>query len=203
MTGYTTRAFMDDAKKLLEGGDTAEAKQEIAERLSTLSQRDDLTRFAAQMGPTDASNHTYLLWREPPYFTLIMVRFDEHFVSPVHDHADHWIAACCYRGADRWDLYERSDGRSGPGEFKLELVDQQVLQPGDSILLGPPPRTVHSHNNVAAGDTLELIFSAAPPTPAKDRMMFDMASGICVPSWYEISDQLSGATFPPTVPAGS
>lgn len=201
MTSYTTPAFMQDARKLLEGGEAPEVKQEIAERLSTLSQRDDLTRYAAQLGPTDASNDTYLLWREPPFFTLIMVRFDQYFLSPVHDHADHWIAACCYRGADRWDLYERSDGRRGPGEFELDLVDQVLLEPGDSILLGPPPRTIHSHNNVASGDTLELIFSSAPPTPAKDRMMFDLSTGTCVPSWYEISEQLSGAYFPPRLEA--
>jgi predicted metal-dependent enzyme (double-stranded beta helix superfamily) len=194
---YTTAAFMGDAKRLLdEGGYTNEVKMEIAARLSDLAKRDDLTRFAAQLGPTDASNHTYLLWREPPFFTLLMVRFDEHFLSPVHDHAEHWIAACCYRGADRWDLYERTDGNSGPGEFELDLVDQVLLKPGDSIVLAPP-RSVHSHNNVAPGDTLELIFSAAPPTPAKSRMMFDLATGVCVPSWYEISDQLSGEFFPP------
>ena len=200
---YTTRAFMEDAKKLLENGHTPEAKDEIAARLSELAQRDDLTRFAAQLGPTDASNHTYLLWREPPHLTLIMVRFDEHFLSPIHDHREHWIAACCYRGADRWDLYERTDGKSGPGGFDLELRDQVLLTPGDSIVLPPPPAAVHSHNNVASGDTLELIFSAAPPTPAKDRMMFDLPSGICVPSWYEISEQLTGEYFPPRLEGGT
>lgn len=197
-TNYDVAAFMGEAKQILaDDGPLPEAKAAIADRLSVLSQRDDLTRFGMQLGPTDASNNTYLMWREPPYFTLLMVKFDEHFLSPVHNHGDHWIVACGYRGADRWDLYERRDGRSEAGPCDVVQVDEILLKPGDTVAMPPPPRAIHSHNNVTSGNSLELIFSAAPPTPAKDRMLFDIPDGTCRPSWYEISDQLQGNHFPP------
>jgi predicted metal-dependent enzyme (double-stranded beta helix superfamily) len=194
---YTIERFMTDAKDLLSSSEDSSPWEAIGERLSALSRRDDLTAYGAQLGPTDASNGTYLLWREPPFFTLLLVRFDEHFRSPVHDHRDHHIVACAYRGIDRWDLYERVDDGGGPGPCTLELVEQVELRSGDSVALTGPPRSIHSHNNVARGDTLELIFSATPPTPASDRLMFDLSTGTCRASWYEIADQLQGDYFPP------
>ena len=195
---YTVKQFMADAKALL-GGDAPleDVKASLGERLSVLSRRDDLTSYAAQMGPTDASNATYLLWREPPHFTLVLIKLDEHFRSPVHEHGDHWVVACGYRGSDRWDVYERTDGRTGPGDCSVELVDQVVLNPGDPIAMPPPPRAIHSHNNLWNGDTLELIFSAAKPIPAAERMIYDVPGSTCQPSWFEVGDQLRGDHFPP------
>ena len=197
-TSYTVEAFMGDAKAILSGGaPLEEIKTEIGQRLSALGKRDDLTCMAAQFGPTDASNGTYLLWREPPYFTLVLIRLDEHFRSPVHDHANHWVVASCYKGVDRWDIYERTDGGTGSGACALELADQVVLNPGDFIAMPPPPQAIHSHTNLARGDTLELIFSAAKPIAAADRMIYDLPGSKCQPSWFEVADQLQGDWFPP------
>jgi predicted metal-dependent enzyme (double-stranded beta helix superfamily) len=193
---YSIRQFMSDAKSILDSGsDLPSIQGDLAQRLSKLSQRDDLLRYGAQLGPTDASNASYLLWREPPHFTLMTVKFDQYFASPVHDHGDHWIVACGYRGTDRWDIYQRTDGRTGPGHATLELADQIVLTPGDTAALRPP-RSIHSHNNIANGDTLELIFSAVRPIPAAERMIYDIPEGTCRPSHYEISQQLVGERYP-------
>ena len=114
--GYSIEQCMTEAKELLARSTDLEAtKWAIGARLQRLAQRDDLTRYALQLGPTDASNGTYLLWREPPFFTLVMIRLDEHFRSPVHEHGDHWVVACGYRGLDRWDVYERPSGQPAPG----------------------------------------------------------------------------------------
>lgn len=194
---YSIEQFMTDAKGLLQGdAPIDEVKAHLGERLSALAARDDLTCYGAQLGPTDASNGTYLLWREPPHFTLVMIRLDEFFRSPVHDHGDHWVVASCYRGIDGWDIYERTDGRTGPGSCNVELVDQVVLSPGDHVAMPPPPRAIHSHNNLNHGDTLELIFSAARPIPAAERMIYDVPASTCRPSWFEVGDQLQGDHFP-------
>ena len=187
---------MGEAKAALDAdSELATTQAEIADRLAVLSRRDDLLRYGMQLGPTDASNASYLLWREPPYFTLMIVKFDQHFASPVHDHGDHWIVACGYRGIDRWDVYERTDGATGPGDASLELVDQLTLNPGDTAALRAP-RSIHSHNNVADGDTLELIFSAVRPIPARERMIYDIPEGTCRASRFEISQQLVGERYP-------
>lgn len=195
---YDPKTFMADAQRILgQVGDLSSAQDEIAERLSHLAARDDLTRFGAQIGPSDAANGTFLIWREPPHFALLMVQFDEGWMSPVHDHQNHWIVACGYRGADRWDMYERKDDGNVMGHADLQLVDQVVVRPGDTISMPPPPRAIHSHNNVHNGPTLELIFSAAPPSPAAERHIYDVEASSCQPSWFEVSDQLVGDYFPP------
>lgn len=197
-THYAIADFMADAKAILATEqDVEEQKAAIGEKLQRLGERDDLTRYGAQLGPTDASNGSYLLWREPPYFTLMIVEFHEGYLSPVHDHGEHWIVACCYRGQDRWDLYERKDEMGVSGPCDIELVDQVVLNPGDVISMPQTPRSIHSHNNQHSGTTLELIFSAVEPIPAAKRMIYDVPASTCRPSWYEISDQLSGDYFPP------
>ena len=197
-TGYGVEQFMSDAKEILAGStDLETTKKAIGERLQQLARREDLTRYGLQLGPTDASNGSYLLWREPPHLTLIMIRLDEGFLSPVHEHGDHWVVSCCYRGIDRWDIYERGAGDPATGRCAVSLVDQIRLEAGDVAIMPPPPRAIHSHNNLHDGDTLELIFSAAEPIAADRRMIYDVPAGTCRPSWYEVSDQLRGDHFPP------
>lgn len=199
-TTYTIRQFMADAKKILDTGEElANIKAAIGERMSELSKRDDLIRHAAVIGPSDAASNNYLLWREPPYFSLVMVRFDEFFSSPVHEHGDFWIVACGYRGADRWDLYERKDGGIGPGPCQVELVDQVMVHPGDHLGMPPPPRAIHSHNNVNSGDTLELVFSSNAPLPASERLLYDLSEQVARPSWYEVSKIVQGDYYPQRV----
>jgi predicted metal-dependent enzyme (double-stranded beta helix superfamily) len=197
---YSVKAFMTDARRLLESGDAlGEVQQAIGERLVRLSDRDDLTTRAAHLGPSDASDGGYLLWREPPHFTLALVRFHEHYRSPVHDHGTHWVVAAGYRGVDRWDFYERLDGREQAGHARVELRDQVVLEQGTATSLPAPPRSIHAHNNLYAGDSLELIFSAAKPVPAQRRFIYDLDESTCQPSWFEVSSLLVGEHFPPQV----
>lgn len=59
---YTVAGFMQDAKRILETElPLAEKQAEIADRMSLLSQRDDLTRFAIPIGPADGSTQNFLL----------------------------------------------------------------------------------------------------------------------------------------------
>lgn len=78
---------MTEARALLEsGGELSDAKADISERLVQLSRRDDLTSSGCQVGPTDALNCGYLLWGEPPHFAQVLVRLDEPYNSPIHEH---------------------------------------------------------------------------------------------------------------------
>lgn len=197
---YNVEQFMSDARRILaDDAPLPGVKEALGARLEHLSKRDDLTRYGAQIGPSDAANGTYLLWREPPQFTLLMVQFDAGWMSPVHEHGASWIVGCGYRGADRWDMYERLDAGTAEGEARLELVDQILVTPGKSISMPEPPRAIHSHNNVHDGDTFELIFSASIPLSADERLLYQVEEETCHPSWFEVSNQLSGDYFPPRV----
>jgi predicted metal-dependent enzyme (double-stranded beta helix superfamily) len=194
---YTIRKFVAEAKEQLDRGlDLADLQQEVGERLVRLSERDDLTSQGAINGPSDASFNSYLLWREAPHLTVVLVEFEPYYRSPIHEHGDHWVVAAGYHGADRWDVYERLDDGSEPGKADLELVDQPVVRPGSWCALPPPPRSIHSHNNMVEGFTSELIFSAVAPLPKMERLHFDLDEGTCRESWFGAAEHLVGDSYP-------
>lgn len=195
---YAIPRFISDAKSILASDAGLEQKQAaIGERLSELSKRDDLTRFGFPLGPSDASTQNYLLWREPPYTALVLGQFDPGYLSPVHEHGDFWVVGCGYRGQDRWDMYERIDDGSRPGHAEVKMVDQWHIPPGKSVVMPKPPRAIHSHNNEAEGDTLELIFSAINPLSPEQRIVYDVEGKTCWQSGFNLAGILVGDNYPP------
>ncbi len=199
--GYSIQAFVEDAKAIMtEPGTVADKQDAVGHQLSELSRRDDLTRFGYPFGPTDASTANYLLWREPPFTALVLGQFDPGYLSPVHEHGAAWVTACGYAGEDRWDIYERLDDRSRPGFSDVRLVDQWALPPGRFVSMPSPPRAIHAHNNVTSQVTLELIFSYVEPLPQQDRLVYDVESGRCWPSPFNLGGALVGDRYPPFPP---
>ncbi len=199
---YSIRNFIADAKTILARDlPLQQQKEEIADRLRHLAARDDLTRFAHDLGPTDASSGTKLLWLEPPYTFLQLAKFDRHYRSPVHAHDDFWIVACGYRGCDRWDIYERVDDGSVPGHAEVRQVDEVLIPAGGVAWMREPPQAIHSHNNVFDGDSWELVFSAAEPIPHAQRLLFNLDENTCRGSHYNSSELFPGGLYPP--PPGS
>ena len=195
---YTVAQFMRDAQEVLDKDIPLEEKQQdIADRLSVLSQRDDLTRFAMPIGPADGSTQNYLLAFEPPFTLLGLSQFDPHYLSPVHEHGDFWVIACGWRGVDRWDMYERKDDGSVPGYADLELVDQIFLPRGATVWMPPPPKSIHSHNNETGGFNYELIFPAAEPMKVEDRLYYDVEERTCWPSLFPPSKIFPDSSWPP------
>lgn len=197
MTKYTIRGFIADAKAILATDDPLERKKEVlGERLAHLAKRDDLLRSGAALGPADASTENYLLWRESPNIVLLMAQFDQHYVSPVHEHDSYWVIGCGYRGRDRWDMYERLDDGSDPTYADLRLFDQYELAPGQYATMPTPPKAIHSHNNEFEGSTLELIFSAAEPNDPSKRVVYDVEEKSCRPSWWTPTGLYLGGDYP-------
>ena len=198
LSKYAIPQFIADAKSILASDNGLEQKQAaIGERLSELSKRDDLTRLGFPLGPSDASTQNFLLWREPPHTALVLGQFDPGYLSPVHEHGDFWVVGCCYRGQDRWDMYERIDNGSRPGHAEVKLVDQWHIPPGKAVWMPRPPRAIHSHNNESQGDTLELIFSAIKPLPPEKRLVYDVDGQACWPSGFNLAGILVGDYYPP------
>lgn len=197
MAGYRISAFIDDAKTIMASDrPLAERQDEMAERLAHLSKRDDLLRSGLALGPADASTQNYVLWRGAPNIFLGIAQFDEHYVSPVHEHDNYWVIACGYRGHDRWDMYERVDDGSVPGFADLRMYDQYRLLPGETAIMQPPPRSIHSHNNQYSGTTLELIFSMAEPSDPSRRIVYDVEDQTARLSAWKPNDLYLGGDYP-------
>lgn len=205
MTRYTIRGFIDDAKEIIARDAPLAARQEeIGDRLSHLSKRDDLVRSGLALGPADASTQNYVLWREKPNIFLGLAQFDQHYLSPIHEHDNYWIVACGYRGKDRWDMYERLDDQSEPGHAELQMYDQFHLAPGAVAIMQPPPRSIHSHNNEFAGTTQELIFSMAEPSDPSRRIVYDLDEKSARLSQWKPGELYVGGDYPgPTLRAAS
>lgn len=195
---YSIRDFVRDATSIVASGDElGHVQAEIGERLVTLAKRDDLTSHGAIIGPSDASFNSYLLWRETPHFYLALVQFEPEYRSPIHEHGDHWVVSAGHRGVDRWDVYERIDDRTVPGEAQLALHSQTAVIPGVWTVLPAPPRSIHSHNNLTSNFSSELIFSATKPLLAEERLHFDVEAGTCRPSWFAAGQHTIGESYPP------
>lgn len=198
---YSVSGFMRDADAILATDAPLEDKKaDIADRMSVLSRRDDLTRFALPIGHADGSTQNYLLAFEPPYTLLGLSQFDPHYYSPVHEHGDFWVIGCGWRGCDRWDMYERLDDGSLEGYADLKLVDQVLLPPGGTVWMPPPPRAIHSHNNETGGFNYELIFTSAKPMEPADRLFYDVEEKTCWPTLYAPSKIFPEHRWPPRLP---
>lgn len=200
MTDLSVRQFMGEAREALASGATlSDSQRYIGERLSVLARQDGLTRIAQQLGPGDASTGNYLLWREPPHFSLVMIQLDVGFRSPVHEHGTHWVMGAVHRGIDRWDVFTRRDDGARPGEADLELLESRYLEPGAWTVLPEPPSSIHSHNNVTNEPVYELIFSASEPLPAGGRLLYDVEGHRAFPSWFDPAAHVAGDYFPPRI----
>lgn len=197
MPTYRIKEFISDAKKIMSGtGPLADRQAEAAERLSVLSRNDDLMRYGLALGPADASTNNFLLWREEPNVLLAIAQFDQHYVSPVHEHDHYWVIGCGYRGHDRWDMYERLDDGSKKGFADLKLVDRYDLSPGKTAIMPPPPCSIHSHNNQFDGSSLELIFSMAEPSDPSRRIVYDVEEQVARLSWWQPGGLYQGGDYP-------
>ena len=193
-TRYSIPDFIADAKKVLATNEPLPAKKAaLGEHLRELAKREDLLRFGRPIGDSDSSNFNWILHREG-FLMLIMVAWLPGYTSPVHEHGDYYVMSVGYSGHDRWDVYERIDDRRTPGHAELKLVDQWDVTPGKLVWMPPPPRSIHSHNNVGTEMAYELMFTAAPPLPPGDRLIFDVERQECWPS-YQV-DVFSG-DWPP------
>jgi hypothetical protein len=197
---YSISRFVLDAKKVLASDAALERKKGgIAERLQELSKRQDLLRFGLPIGPADGCTQNFLLWREPPHTMLALAQFDHGYESPVHEHGNFWVVCCGYRGEDRWDMYERFDDGAVAGHADVRMIGQIAVPPGKAVWMPEPPRAIHSHNNVFSGATYELVFAAAKPLPAADRLIYDVDARRCWPSPFNPASVAIGDTYPPRV----
>lgn len=108
------------------------------------------------------------LYREPEYpLTVQMVAWKPGTSSPIHNHGA-WGIVALIDGTEKNRFWKRSPTAEFPD--KLELVGEQILQPGE--IIGFTPGAIHSVESL--GDEPTISFNIYGETNYSQRYQFDI-----------------------------
>jgi predicted metal-dependent enzyme (double-stranded beta helix superfamily) len=108
------------------------------------------------------------LYREPEYpLTVQMVAWKPGSISTIHNHAT-WGVVALVDGKEKNRFWKRSPTAEFPDQ--LELVGEQILQPGE--ILGLLPDAIHSIESI--GDEPTISFNLYGNTDYPRRYQFDI-----------------------------
>jgi len=107
------------------------------------------------------------LYREPEYpLTVQMVAWKPGTSSPIHNHGA-WGIVALIDGTEKNRFWKRSPDAKFPN--KIELVGEQILQPGE--IIGFTPGAIHSVESV--GDEPTISFNIYGETDYSQRYQYD------------------------------
>lgn len=165
---YRLYRFLTDLEDILltipEDGDRLKAIMPLVRHLLTSS-------YWLQMEYDQPSPKTgwsvKTLYREPEYpLTVQMVAWKPGTSSPIHNHGT-WGIVALIDGTEKNRFWKRSPTAEFPD--KLELVGEQILQPGE--IIGFMPGAIHSVESV--GDEPTISFNIYGETDYSQRFRFD------------------------------
>jgi predicted metal-dependent enzyme (double-stranded beta helix superfamily) len=113
------------------------------------------------------------LYTDETGLTLVRGRFEPEAFTPIHNHGS-WGIIGVYRGRDRYQIWRRLDGGHGPGPARVELIEERVLEPGDVVILPPPPQDIHAQQGLDGAPAYEFVLFGAN-TMVLPRLYFDPA----------------------------
>jgi predicted metal-dependent enzyme (double-stranded beta helix superfamily) len=157
----------DAVARLASAGPTPTTFETIGELLRRLARQPALICDANMSALHDAAATFTILSRGTDGSVLMLARFPAESPTPIHDH-NSWGVACVVQGRDRHIAWRRMDDGSDLERARLEVADDRVLNPGDVVSFGPPPRDIHSQQGVG-GAALELVYFGADPNRASRR----------------------------------
>ena len=77
-------------------------------------------------------------------------------MTPIHTH-NSWGVVGIYRGRDRYQVWRRLDDGDGPGEARVELVEERIMGPGEVAIIPPPPQDIHAQQGHDGEAAYELV----------------------------------------------
>ncbi len=111
-----------------------------------------------------------MLYREPEYpLTVQMVAWQPGSVSPIHNHGA-WGIVALISGEEKNRFWKRSPTAEHPD--RLELVGEQILQPGEIISFMPD--AIHSVESI--GNEPTISFNLYGETNYKQRYEFEVTN---------------------------
>lgn len=153
---YTVDQFILDVKRLTPGSDVTESiLSDVAERMSRLSHRQDLIQIGEALYGVNARQAVRLHVEPDNSLHLGLGEFPKgHSGNEVHNHGT-WGVFCAYIGREAYTTWRRVDDGSTPGQAKLELLEHQILNPGDATFMTDPPGDIHGHEPI--GDSFWIM----------------------------------------------
>ena len=137
---------------------------------------------AAEFPPPPAGekgSKRYLLQEEPDgRFALYLLALNPGNATKPHDHTT-WAVVVSVEGQELNKVYRRLDDASVPGEARLELVREVMVEPGQGIAL--MPEDIHSIHTSGAEPTRHLHVYGLALEKLDRRQGFDMEAGTVQP----------------------
>jgi len=136
-TGTAIRACAQAAIAAIEthGHDTARLTEALREPLAALAARPDLCTAGVPRIGNHVANSQYLYYDGD--LSILLFELPDGQPIAVHDHGN-WESMAIYRGRVKHTVYERRDDGSVPGKADLSVVEDRVLETGDSVVIAPP-----------------------------------------------------------------
>ena len=180
-TSYGVEAFIGDVRQILaESGASQQGLERIAGRMRELTRNPELTGTDEQptgnihsRGPSERQQGP--LYSDETGLTLVRARFGPEAMTPIHSHGS-WGVIGVYRGRDQYQVWRRLDAGDGAGAARVELVEERILQPGDAVVLPPPPQDIHAQRGYDGEPTFEFVLFGAN-TMILPRLYFDPEQG--------------------------
>lgn len=155
--GSDIRACADAVVRTLDrhGHDTAALSAALREPFARLLRRPDLLSIGVERRGNHVSDSQYLYYDGD--LSILLFQLPEGKRVPAHDHGN-WESMFVYRGRMRHTVYERLDDGTAPGFADLKVVDDRVMEPGDSAVIAPPA-DIHTFMGLA-GETYGITVAS-------------------------------------------
>jgi predicted metal-dependent enzyme (double-stranded beta helix superfamily) len=171
-------SFIADVKSILaEEGSSEAGLERIADRMRAFVRDDAVLESHEEIsGNIHTGRQSTPLYTDETGLTLVRARFGPEAMTPIHSHGS-WGVIGVYRGRDRYQIWRRLDAGSGEGEAEVEMIDERILEPGDVVILPPPPQDIHAQQGYDGEAAYEFVLFGAN-TMILPRLYFDAEQGV-------------------------
>jgi predicted metal-dependent enzyme (double-stranded beta helix superfamily) len=170
MASYGVPEFIADVRSIIaDGGPSEQNLARVAEKMGQLVRNPEIQAGEAtsnvHVSGGSGSGSGPMFHDEESGLTLMRARFGPEAMTPIHNHGS-WGVVGVYRGRDCYQIWRRKDGT------EVELVDERILEPGDTVVLPPPPQDIHAQQGHDGTTVHELVLFGAN-LRGKPRLYFD------------------------------
>lgn len=169
----TIAAFLQDVKRILvENSNHSPDLEHIAARMRQLLADPAIRQWQGEPGGNVHKGQSSVpLYQEEHGLTLMDASFGPETLTPIHNH-NSWGVIGVYRGRDRYQVWRRMDAGSGAGQAHVQLIEERILEPGDVVILPPPPQDIHAQQGYDGQTAYELVLFGTNPV-GKPRLYFE------------------------------
>ena len=156
---YTIDGFIGDVKRILaEDGESQTAFEKIKNKMQVLIKNPEYREIneEADAGNIHTGRQSGPLYEDESGLILVRARFGPEEMTPIHSHGS-WGVIGVLKGRDHYQIWERTDEGDGPGEASVKLIEDTILEPGDAVILPPPPQDIHAQQGHDGQATYEFV----------------------------------------------